>query len=321
MSKFGFCGSGKSSATLNECRAIMTCLARVHAHFWGKRHHEDSPSTCQNLFAGSDLKSYPLLIRMVFPDAIKVMRQAFPMVIENVGESCMKSLQTHWKSIAYRLREPPFTLCHGDVKMDNVFFSHGNEEGKSHREACCVDWGVCGWGNPMGDVGYFFGRCVDVVDRRTWCDDLLNIYRNELVRVNPDLNEIYTVEKMKEGEKERSEATAGRIRQQHSHTFTAALSHVYPPFVPDLRLMCLVPFFTVMGTLKGMMKDVENKTGTFSPKDKMSEDDKIKREWMDKSFMRISQLMKDMNVESKIMEGAADPGCAPIPCCCLWTMP
>ena len=103
LSSFGVCGAGfKGSATLEECRSIMIYMARLHAHFWGKRSHKDSPSTVQNLFAGADLSIYPLIIKKVFPDAIKVMRKAFPEVVAVIGESCMTTLSKRWKSIAKR---------------------------------------------------------------------------------------------------------------------------------------------------------------------------------------------------------------------------
>lgn len=176
----------------------------------------------------------------------------------------------------------PMTLCHGDMKLDNIFFK------KTDGSVIAVDWGVCGWGNPMADLSYFFGRSVETVDRRKWWDELLDIYYNELISVNPSIKSIYNKEKM----------------------------------ITDLSYTSLVPFFTVCGTLKGLQNDVLNQTGSFAPEGQRSTDDQIKRVWMDQSLTRVAELIKDSNTKESLESSLikVDPSLPVIPCCCFWTM-
>ena len=173
------------------------------------------------------------------------------------------------------------TLCHGDMKLDNLFF-------KPDNSVIAVDWGVSGWGNPMADLSYFFGRSVAATDRREWWDEMLELYYAELTRVNPSLKGTYTREKM----------------------------------LQDLSYTCLVPFFTICGTLKGMKHQVMAGTGPFAPKDKRSKDDDFKRTWMEDSLSRCAEFINDMNVKSSLESSLikVDPSFPVIPCCCFWTM-
>ena len=304
LSDDAICGDGAAGgASYDQCVQVMLYLAKLHGHFWGKRHEAKSPSSVQNLFAGSDLNIYPLLLKKVMPTGFKVFAKAFPHIMEKIGADTInvmskvrkeaRSTAHHnkhahrlppqkWKAIARIYRSEPMTLCHGDMKLDNIFFK------KSDGSVIAVDWGVSGWGNPMADLSYFFGRSVDSEDRRKWWDDLLDIYLNELVKVNPSLKSTYTKEKM----------------------------------LQDLSYTSLVPFFTVCGTLKGLADDVNNGTGPFAPEGQRTKDDQIKRHWMDQSLTRVAEMINDLNIkeslESTLLK--VDPSLPVIPCCCFWTM-
>ena len=71
----------------------MVWLARLHGRFWGRREDTDSPSSVQNIFAGSDLKAYPLLLKKVMPTGIKVFKKAFPHIMERIGEPTFNVVQ------------------------------------------------------------------------------------------------------------------------------------------------------------------------------------------------------------------------------------
>jgi len=274
----GICGDGMKTATKKQAVTIMIYLARLHGHFWGKRNEPDSPTTVQNFFAGSDWKSYPIILKKVFPKAFALMEQAFPESYHAIGEDFFKLLKSRWKSIASHFRSEPMTLCHGDIKLDNLIFQEGTED-----DIVAVDWGVCGWGNPMGDVAYFFGRSVDTDDRRIWHDQLMNIYIDELHRVNPALKTQYT--------------------QQDCHR--------------DLTIFALVPLLTTLGTLKGMEEKWKKREGCFASKN-LSKNDKKKHYWMDRSFRRTTYLMSDLEVKERLLSEKKNPILPPIPFFCCW---
>ena len=53
----GICGDGAGGgASKDQVRGVMMWLGRLHGRFWGCRTDPDSPTSVQNIFAGSDLK-------------------------------------------------------------------------------------------------------------------------------------------------------------------------------------------------------------------------------------------------------------------------
>lgn len=75
-------------------------------------------------------------------------------------------------------RVPPFTIFHGDFRLDNILFlQHGDPRG-----AVAVDWGDSTWAPSMRDAAYFLGNGLKIEDRRRWEKDLMREYIDELNR-------------------------------------------------------------------------------------------------------------------------------------------
>jgi len=123
-----------------------------------------------------------------YPKAFKILKSAFPESHMGIGDDFIKMILQRLKSIAREFRSEPMTLCHGDIKLDNLMFTDDAENGK---DVIALDWGICGWGNPMADICYFLGRSIECTERKRWHEDLMNLYIEELHRVNPDLIEKY----------------------------------------------------------------------------------------------------------------------------------
>jgi hypothetical protein len=71
------------------------------------------------------------------------------------------------------LSQPPYTLAHGDYRLDNMFFDGD--------ELALVDWQlVCRARGPY-DLGYFTTQSLTVEQRRAWEADLLDRYARGLV--------------------------------------------------------------------------------------------------------------------------------------------
>ncbi|GMI06223.1 hypothetical protein TrLO_g7289, partial [Triparma laevis f. longispina] len=101
LNDVAICGDGAAGgASYDQCVQVMLYLAKLHGHFWGKRHEKNSPSSVQNLFAGSDLNIYPLLLKKVMPTGIKVFRKAFPHILEKIGSETLDTMSKRWKAIA-----------------------------------------------------------------------------------------------------------------------------------------------------------------------------------------------------------------------------
>ncbi|MCE7883674.1 MAG: DUF1679 domain-containing protein [Actinobacteria bacterium ATB1] len=66
----------------------------------------------------------------------------------------------------------PFTLLHGDYRLDNMLF--GTEDGG--YPLAVVDWQTVAVGPGLSDVAYFLGAGLDVENRRKHEEDLFDVY-------------------------------------------------------------------------------------------------------------------------------------------------
>ncbi|MER3445519.1 MAG: hypothetical protein C4291_01190 [Candidatus Dadabacteria bacterium] len=80
-------------------------------------------------------------------------------------------------NIRNRLAEPPRTLIHGDLRLDNLLFS-SSENGTS---LIVIDWQFIGRGRSISDIAYFLVFCLPPEQRRAMEWDLLNIYHSVLI--------------------------------------------------------------------------------------------------------------------------------------------
>jgi hypothetical protein len=70
------------------------------------------------------------------------------------------------------LSQPPYTLAHGDYRLDNMFFAE--------RDIALCDWQlVCRARGPY-DLAYFTTQSLNVDDRRAWESELLARYERGL---------------------------------------------------------------------------------------------------------------------------------------------
>ena len=75
--------------------------------------------------------------------------------------------------LMHELSRPPYTLAHGDYRLDNMFFD-------SADLALC-DWQLVSRARGPYDLGYFTTQSLGVAQRREWEPDLLARYHNGLV--------------------------------------------------------------------------------------------------------------------------------------------
>lgn len=75
------------------------------------------------------------------------------------------------------LRQPPFTVLHGDYRVDNMLFAAAGDD-----PLTVVDWQTATWGPPAHDLAYFCGTSLPIDVRRRHEDDLLRRYHEQLCR-------------------------------------------------------------------------------------------------------------------------------------------
>lgn len=73
----------------------------------------------------------------------------------------------------------PWTVIHGDYRLDNLLFADGDGEGPVR--VAVVDWQTCGHGPALNDVAYFVGAGLLPDVRRAHEHDLVRRYHQRLV--------------------------------------------------------------------------------------------------------------------------------------------
>ena len=70
--------------------------------------------------------------------------------------------------------QTPFTIVHGDYRLDNLMF------GEQSDDVVVLDWQTAALGAPTRDLAYFLGTCLDIDQRRRTERDLITLYHTEL---------------------------------------------------------------------------------------------------------------------------------------------
>ena len=154
-----------------DAHHIVQALAEHHAAWWA----DDRLTTLGFIHPWAD-PPYPQY-------HLESTTQQWPVLIERFGHLVperIRALGDRWAEIGPALMEDgpnhPCTLCHGDVRLDNVFFHDDADDPVS-----IVDWQIAGVAPGAGDLGYFMSQSLTVADRRAHEHDLVHLYHDTLV--------------------------------------------------------------------------------------------------------------------------------------------
>ncbi len=140
---------------IKDAETAIDALALMHAHWWNS---DGFPAWLPQY---SD-QPYPLVIAGMY-------QQALPRALEVFGDHIsprFRDFAERYPSLVpwfmENLSVPPFTLCHGDFRLDNLFF--GTDA--SHPDLTVVDWQICFKGRGAYDVAYFISQSLRTDVRR-----------------------------------------------------------------------------------------------------------------------------------------------------------
>lgn len=163
-------GDQVKGATAEECHTLTTEVAKLHAKWW------ESPEldALDWVPAGNS-------------DLIKLAAVAYAQSLEpflaNFGDHL--SAQEREMAVAYMHRMNPMqdefasapnTLCHGDLRLDNVFW--GSSDGKA--PVTLVDWQIAIKARGTYDVAYFMSQSVDPQVRASIEENVVRDYQKTL---------------------------------------------------------------------------------------------------------------------------------------------
>ena len=149
-----------------DAESAVDALALHHARFWDsdfaqipwvKRYTEPPyPQVLQGMF----MQSWPIAVEALggaMPDSIRAFGERFPELIP-------------W--FLSEASQPPHTLCHGDFRLDNLFFA----EEPGQAPVTVLDWQICFRGNGAYDLAYFVSQSLSTEDRRGSEKSLIDQY-------------------------------------------------------------------------------------------------------------------------------------------------
>lgn len=153
-----------------QAEAVITHAARLHGAWW--QH--------------SDLGSFPWLPDGAEDEALRrggdLFRMSWPIYLARFGDDCPATTVTTGERLGPRFEEMqrhlmsgPVTLCHGDLRLDNLFFDLPDSP------VAAIDWQILRRGRGMFDTSYFLGTNLAVDMRRQHENDLLRRYHDELL--------------------------------------------------------------------------------------------------------------------------------------------
>lgn len=154
-----------------DAEKAVDAMAGLHAFWWGGRRFETMPW----LPFYSD-PPYPQVIAGMY-------KQSWPAALELFGSRLSESYRDYGERFVdlvpwfvEQASRGPFTLCHGDFRLDNVFFGTRDTD----PPVTLVDWQICFRGRGAYDLGYFLSQSLATDELRACGPALLDRYEEKL---------------------------------------------------------------------------------------------------------------------------------------------
>ena len=164
-------GDQVAGATAAECETLLVEVAKLHARWWDSAELEQLD-----------------WIPMINSPQIKLSSLAFAQALEpflaKFGENLTPQQVDMAQRYLFRMNpiqeefaQGPLTLCHGDLRLDNVFW--GSPDGSS--PVTLIDWQIAIKARGPYDVGYFMSQSVEPEIRSANEERILREYHRVLV--------------------------------------------------------------------------------------------------------------------------------------------
>ncbi len=141
-------GDQVAGCSLDEAHAVLDWLAHFHAKTWedptfDQLMSHDNPAQRDGMVGGFAF-GWPV-VKDTFGDLI-------PPSILAIGDT----FPDHIPALLSKMCDGPLAVAHADVRLDNIFFGAGDNEG----EVALVDWQSICRSAPEMDVAYFITQSV-----------------------------------------------------------------------------------------------------------------------------------------------------------------
>jgi len=159
-------GDQLTGCSPDQAAAAISELVRLHAARWGDESLASLEWLDKNASGGGAATGFlpPLWDNFV---------ERYAAVLEPEVRSAGDTLFSHLAGV-YLEDTKPWTIVHGDYRLDNLLFSPDGP-------VAVVDWQLCGHGPAMNDVAYFIGAGLLTEVRREVERELVRGYFDDLV--------------------------------------------------------------------------------------------------------------------------------------------
>ena len=166
----GTMGDQVLGATQPQVEATVEELVKLHASWWNSSALDEAPWLS---------KSTDPIYTIGIPQALDAYH---PITSQNFAipswyDRYRSTLVANINGLADAM---PLTLCHGDMRLDNLFFDVGNDP------LVVIDWQIVIQSVGIFDVGYFMSQSVPIGLRRTLDHDVVTHYRDRLIELDID---------------------------------------------------------------------------------------------------------------------------------------
>ena len=136
-------GDNIAGCSVEEGELVLGRLAEMHAHWWNESRLE---SLIWLPTMADDAETRQATLSASWAGFPSDMREQ----IDEHAAAVIEAMLPRWRAISARLSEPPWTLVHGDFRLDNLAFDGGASD-----PLIVFDWQLVGRGRGARDVAYF----------------------------------------------------------------------------------------------------------------------------------------------------------------------
>jgi aminoglycoside/choline kinase family phosphotransferase len=161
-------GDQLSGCTPAQAAAAISELVRLHAPRWGDESLSSLEWLDKSASAGGDPVSS--FLPQLWDNFVARYADVLEPEVRGAGDTLFAHLAGY-----YLADTKPWTILHGDYRLDNLLFS------PDAGPVAVVDWQLCGHGPAMNDVAYFIGAGLLTDVRRRVEHGLVRAYFDDLV--------------------------------------------------------------------------------------------------------------------------------------------
>jgi len=164
-------GDQVAGATIEESRFVVAELARFHARWW----NDESLPSRDWMRPSADLGEQIITLFETGLPAFEELAADYPRIgvlVRRAG----KVLPMLIGELVERFGKPPYTLVHGDMRLDNLFLPVAEGD-----RFTVIDWQGATLGAGAADLSYWLALSLTVEVRRAHEDELLRLYHATLV--------------------------------------------------------------------------------------------------------------------------------------------